>query len=67
MWLNTKDDYKLSPKQYSVLLHHFDFEYDITDNYVMQNTYEEISETIGKALRDKKPYYNEHYEDYGDR
>lgn len=67
MWLNSKDGYKLSPKQYGVLLHHFDFEYDIADQYVMNHNYEEISKTIDKALRDKKPYYNEHYEDFGDR
>ena len=67
MWLNSKDDRKLSLKQYGVLFHHFDNDYDVTDNYIMQNTYEEISKNIGEILKDLTPCYNEHCEDYGDR
>lgn len=67
MWLNSKDDYKLSLKQYNALWNYFDYDYDITNNYIMQNNYDEISKTIGKALKEIKPSYNEHLEDFGDR
>ncbi len=66
MLLNSKDDYKLSLKQYNVLLNYFDYEYDITDNYIMQNNYDEISKTIGKVLKQVEPRYNPHEDDWGD-
>ena len=67
MWLSSKDDRKLSLKQYGVLFHYFDNDYNVTDNYIMQNTYEEISKNISKILKNLTPSYNEHCEDYGDR
>lgn len=68
MWLDTKDGRKLSLRQYNVLLHYFDDEYDIADQYIMEHNYKQISETIGKAINEAKLYlYNEKYEDYGCR
>ncbi|MBO7691938.1 MAG: hypothetical protein J6T10_04800 [Methanobrevibacter sp.] len=67
MWLNTKDDHKLSLKQYYIILCHVDYNHDEADKYIMQSTYKEISNTIKKALENRKPSYNPDYEDCGDR
>lgn len=67
MWLNTKDNHKLSLKQYYVILCYADYNANDADNYIMESTYEEVSNTIRKALENRAPQYNPDYEDCGDR
>lgn len=67
MQLITKDNHKLSLKQYYVILCYADYNANDADDYIMQSTYEEVSNTIRKALENRAPDYNPDYEDCGDR
>lgn len=63
----TKDGRVLSQKQVNCLYNYFDLDLDITLDFIKNNNYKEISDTIRKALENRVPDYNPDYEDCGDR
>ena len=65
--ITSKDGRVLSQKQASCLYNYFDLDVEETVYYIKTHTYNEISKTIKKALENREPNYNPHYEDCGDR
>ncbi len=65
--ITSKDGRVLSQKQANYLYNYFDLDIETALKYIKDNNYNEISKTIGEALKQVKPYYNEHLENFGDR
>lgn len=63
----TKDDYKLSNKQFYVIYQYMDCDLDMAKDFVKNNTYTKVSQTIKKALSNRLPNYNPENENAGDR
>lgn len=63
----TKDNRLLTSKQLGVLYYLFDNDVDVMIKNIKNNNYKEVSKMIGDALSNRKPYYNPHEDDWGDR
>ena len=63
----TKDDRKLSLKQYHVLYNHFDLDEEVTNSFIKNHTYNEVSDKIKYALSHRFIKDDSAHEDAGDR
>lgn len=63
----TKDNCKLSLKQYYVLYNHFDYDEEITNSFIKNHTYNEVSDKIKYALSHRFIKDCSTHEDAGNR